>query len=543
MMQDNGKEINEIYQQERDKLPAEVSKKVEALDRFGEQIAQLKEQIAKLLQSEDKERLESFLEKAKEDVKKILNDDPSIQQKIIELNRQVQEIFITRHKTEIDTEMNRIKKQIEEWEAQLSAPPKVPETQRIEDAKKEIFERAGKRTKEEMIELIGDVYKVHYSMLEQGVGKLPTTINEAEKLGFKEIVCEGLVTFIPKGAGELVIIGDLHGDFVTLRQIIDKKQFIENMESDNPSIVLVFEGDYLDRGKKDVEVMEALLELKRRYPKNVVLMKADHEVKRGKVSHHDYPDRAESHYGDDKVFDQLHDQILDILPRAVFCGNGVVMVHGGPLYYDLDLKKLARLHGDSSNARTAFDEVMTWADPQVMSDSDITQNQTDAAKLIEQIDKVIPLATLSSDKLAEFHGEKWSLDNLERLKKRIDFAAKNGFWFNPSRVGVKGRSADVIDAAWNNIVVYSEKGLEYFLNNVGGKVLIRGHQVTEKVNGGNPFSKNIFWTIHSTGEGSPDSAYTSQDMSEELDPKYAVFDRNQDITEIDPTKNIIEVWK
>ena len=94
----------------------------------------------------------------------------------------------------------------------------------------------------------------------------------------------------------------------------------------------------------------------------------------------------------------------------------------------------------------------------------------------------------------------------------------------------------------NNTVIYSEQGLEYFLNKVGGKVLIRGHQVTEKVNGGNPFSKNILWTIHSTGEGSPDSAYTSQDMSEELNPSYAVFDRNADVALIDPAKNIVPVW-
>ena len=422
--------------------------------------------------------------------------------------------------------------------AELEASLKIPENteEKINEAKQEIFERAGKRTKEEMTKLVDEVHEIHYSMLEQGIGKLPETITEAEKLGFKEIVCEGLVTYIPKNIGELVVVGDLHGDFAALRQIIEKKQFIENMEIGDRSTILVVEGDYLDRGKKDVELMEALLELKNRYPKNVVLMKADHEVLIG-VSHHDYPDRVKEHYHDENLFKHLHDQVLDTLPRAVFCGNGVVMAHGGPLYYDLDLKKLANLHGDMSAARTAFDGVMTWADPEIMTDEKLESNKKAGEALMAEIEKIIPQAEASATKKIKFYGQDWHVDNLNSAKKRIESAINNGFWFNPDRVV----SRNLMDAVWSNITLYSEKGLENFLSQVGGKVLVRGHQVSTEVEGGkpNPFSKNILWTIHSTGKGSSDSDYQGR----EFHPSFAVFDRSAGINEIDPDKNIIKVWE
>ena len=115
----------------------------------------------------------------------------------------------------------RAMKEIIEFEASFFKP-KVKEKHEIEnkkttvkEAKTEIFEKAGKRTKEEMTKLINEVHNIHYAMLESGVGKLSENIQETEKLGFKEIICDGFVTYIPKGKGELVVVGDIHGDFVT----------------------------------------------------------------------------------------------------------------------------------------------------------------------------------------------------------------------------------------------------------------------------------------------------------------------------------------
>jgi len=524
--------VEELFNNNQNTFNSAITKYKEEVRKRGESLTSIERELI---------YTKTFLEFFKDELS---------EQEILEHDRVSGLIMEANVKKQVEI-MSELNGKIDQWEAESAessvTPPKVDKEklkEKIRIVNRDVFEKAGKRSKEEMTKLVDEVSKAHYEMLVQGKGKIGNTIDETEKKGYEKIVCEGFVTYIPKGAGELVVVGDLHGDFAAFEKIINKNQFVENMESDSPSKVIVFEGDYLDRGEKDVQLMEALLELKKRYPNNVVLMKADHEVRKGVVSDQTYFDKTKKQYGDETVFDELNNKIFSILPRAVFCGNGVVMAHGGPLYYDLDLRQMASLRDSGGNnvATSAFDEVMTWADPQPMTDAEIDLIQKESLKYIEELDKAIPLAQAASDKTIDFRGQKWDLDHLERIKKRIETAPKNGFWFNPRRVNVKGRKADVIDAALNNTVIYSEQGLEYFLNKVGGKVLIRGHQVTEKVNGGNPFSKNILWTIHSTGEGSPDSAYTSQDMSEELNPSYAVFDRNADVALIDPAKNIVPVW-
>jgi hypothetical protein len=70
--------------------------------------------------------------------------------------------------------------------------------------------------------------------------------------------------------------------------------------------------------------------------------------------------------------------------------------------------------------------------------------------------------------------------------------------------------------------------------------MIRGHQTSVEVDGGapNPFLSNILWTIHTSGQGSPESYYDDR----EPDPRYAIFDKNQDVTNIDPDKHTVKVW-
>jgi hypothetical protein len=400
-----------------------------------------------------------------------------------------------------------------------------------------------------------------------------------------------------------------------MKHIVEKKQFIENMESGDKSMILVVEGDYLDRGKKQVELMESLLEMKRRYPNNVVLMKADHEVVDG-VSSHDYPKKALSHYdkgvytGDmkpilemakrtkythdvftelekkglvtqdqidtfmTKVFtnqdnylndykkkrdeftvafspedkkefddavgyvyneyvaphsplfkDELFNKALALLPRMVVCGNGVVMTHGGPTYEGYNLQQLARLRGNDIDQ--TFDHITTWADAVPDVDSLIKAD----AHIFADVDEAIKRAELTTDNRTKLEGTVWHLSSLKIAKKRLELARKNGFWFNSGRMD----TGKLSDALWGNNVVYSEKGLEQFLGQIGGTVMVRGHEKDQ----GNPFSKNILYTIHSTGKGSPDSYYSGQVAN----PCFATFDKNKTIASIDASQNIAPVWK
>jgi serine/threonine protein phosphatase 1 len=68
----------------------------------------------------------------------------------------------------------------------------------------------------------------------------------------------------------LFAIGDIHGCYLKLDRLMDKIKL--NSEKD----VLVFLGDYIDRGDQSKEVVEYLLQLKRQHPSTVFLL-GNHE--------------------------------------------------------------------------------------------------------------------------------------------------------------------------------------------------------------------------------------------------------------------------
>jgi serine/threonine protein phosphatase 1 len=69
--------------------------------------------------------------------------------------------------------------------------------------------------------------------------------------------------------GKLIVVGDLHGDYASFRSILDIA---------NPAKHLViFLGDYADRGISGTEVLDGASRLLDRNRENVVLLKGNHE--------------------------------------------------------------------------------------------------------------------------------------------------------------------------------------------------------------------------------------------------------------------------
>jgi len=73
---------------------------------------------------------------------------------------------------------------------------------------------------------------------------------------------------------EYFVIGDIHADAISLNTILKKTLFYENYE--NKKLILL--GDYVDRGKNRLNVINLLIYLEFLIPENIVILKGNHEL-------------------------------------------------------------------------------------------------------------------------------------------------------------------------------------------------------------------------------------------------------------------------
>jgi len=70
-------------------------------------------------------------------------------------------------------------------------------------------------------------------------------------------------------AKKIIFVGDTHGDFSTTKKVIENYF--------KPEHKIVFLGDYVDRGKNSKENIDFLLEMKEKYPEQIILLQGNHE--------------------------------------------------------------------------------------------------------------------------------------------------------------------------------------------------------------------------------------------------------------------------
>jgi serine/threonine-protein phosphatase 2B catalytic subunit len=74
--------------------------------------------------------------------------------------------------------------------------------------------------------------------------------------------------------GKIAIIGDIHGQFFDMMSMLDNLTPRLDTEKD---FGLLFLGDYVDRGIQCIEVLVYLMALKTLYPKQITLLRGNHE--------------------------------------------------------------------------------------------------------------------------------------------------------------------------------------------------------------------------------------------------------------------------
>ncbi len=151
--------------------------------------------------------------------------------------------------------------------------------------------------------------------------KLKKEAENLDESAFLERIKKAKESFELKDLSKVVVIGDLHGDLFTLLKILTKV--------DLERYSIIFLGDYIDRGRYQIELLNLLLFLKEMYPDRILLLKGNHEfVYKIDVYPHDFPIRLSEIF---KGFSKIYKELLELFKCLPFFFNlhNFFLVHGG----------------------------------------------------------------------------------------------------------------------------------------------------------------------------------------------------------------------
>jgi len=214
---------------------------------------------------------------------------------------------------------------------------------------------------EDINRLVDNALKVNLQEFVQLTDNVVELLKKESGLAGNLRITDRLIEVPPEG--QATVIGDIHGDLETLAQIMKDCGFAKKFDlRENP--ILIFLGDYGDRGALSVEVYYIVLKLKETYPKNVVLMRGNHEGPEDILaSPHDLPTHLHKKFGEDwsKAYSRLR-ELFDQLYNGVLVNQQYIMLHGGVPSQTKSIEDLAYAH--EKHPRETYLEEILWSDPE-----------------------------------------------------------------------------------------------------------------------------------------------------------------------------------
>jgi len=162
--------------------------------------------------------------------------------------------------------------------------------------------------------------------------------------------------------GEAIIVGDLHGDLKSLVHILDESKFLGKAKSGS-DVLLVFLGDYGDRGAYSPEVYYVVLKLKEMFPESVILMRGNHEGPPDLLaSPHDLPIQMKNKFREKgpEAYMKLR-ELYNHLYTGVIIKERIVLLHGGAPSQATTVNDIAYAH--ETHPRERHLEEILWNDP------------------------------------------------------------------------------------------------------------------------------------------------------------------------------------
>jgi len=166
------------------------------------------------------------------------------------------------------------------------------------------------------------------------------------------------------------VFGDIHGQLRDLLMLFQQFGFPSHCGGDIQTTSYVFNGDFVDRGEHQLEVLCLLFALKAIYPAHVFLLRGNHEFRDmsemacGNAFKRHIKWRMPSQWS--SVYDAVHGT-FDWLPFAAHVGGRVLVLHGGLGDGSWGLHDLEQVQRPLKELSQSFLLDVVWSDP---SDSD-----------------------------------------------------------------------------------------------------------------------------------------------------------------------------
>lgn len=166
---------------------------------------------------------------------------------------------------------------------------------------------------------------------------------------------EGRLAIVRKDfSGRIIVAGDIHGDFEAFNGI--RSSFMRAKDQ-----LLIFLGDYADRGGGGLEVIEGVNELLKNFGGQVIALKGNHEDYLNgtpRFSPCDLPREVERkrHVKWENFFREFRREFLNRLHLAVLIPEFALLLHGGVS---------SKIEGteDLKNPSADIEEDVLWSDP------------------------------------------------------------------------------------------------------------------------------------------------------------------------------------
>lgn len=156
---------------------------------------------------------------------------------------------------------------------------------------------------------------------------------------------------------DFVIVGDLHGDYKSLKRILDE------INIGTGEAKIIFLGDYVDRGPNQLEVLIKVLNLSLDHPEEVVLLRGNHEGPKDiPCFPSDFRGRILTKFGEEgeellKYIQQLYESML----HSVYIESEALMLHGGIPTTATSIEDIALAH--KTHPQKPYLEEILWNDP------------------------------------------------------------------------------------------------------------------------------------------------------------------------------------